>query len=99
MENTIKVIITPEHFSQATNYIDNCPLEVSLKSQLPESTVVSVGASDAFIEDRRYNIPDKWGKHYSSEYTPFTIEDIINKSKISLEDIPTVEFELTIQNK
>lgn len=94
MENEIKVTITPTHFSSSNNYIFNCPLEMSLKEQFPGAEI-SVGSDNVSINGDGFHIPEIWGRHFSSTYPPSAIERIIDKSKISLEEIPTIEFTLT----
>lgn len=89
----IKITIEPRHFRDARRYLSNdCPLGLVLKERFPGSEIM-VGGADVHIGDRIYKIPhvEKWGAgHYPAQ----EIDDLIRLAKTSLENIPTVEFEL-----
>lgn len=104
MENTIKVTILPEDFMEANGYeYMPCPLHVALKRMGFVSVYTLV--SNVEIDCVKYKIPEKWGewkingtsiiyKNREAAYQGEPIDDIIDKAKVSLEGIPTVELTL-----
>lgn len=92
----IKVTIKPKHFRNADEYhSDKCPLALALEEMGYEIRHIGrnkVGLNGTFCS---HKIPYEWGNGDSSSYDGDLIDNIIDRAKVSLKGIPTVELLLT----
>jgi len=104
MENTIKVIIKPEHFRDAAGGYGNdtnkdgtyspCVLGQALIEMFPDGNIGRVWTEAVSINNTKYRIPSSWG-NTGEEFSYEVINDLSRKAKQSLDGIPTTEVILT----